>query len=95
MDWGEKKSNSLVEMLPRLSPRLLLTLSIIVLGLSIYASFNPYTFDPIFILFGILSLGVSVYLIWFYKEKDKYEEEKKEFSLFKKRKRQVIEIPQI
>jgi cadmium resistance protein CadD (predicted permease) len=93
MDWDKKRSNSFVEKLPKVSPQLLLILSIIVLVLSIIASLNPYTFDPIFILFGLISLGISVYLLWFYKEEDKQEQEKKEFRLFKKK--HEIEIPQI
>ena|SRR6056297_2638623 len=100
MNWGEKDSKN-KWYLPKFPPKLLFLLSLVVLTLSIIASFNPLEFDPIFILFGLLSLIISSYLIWFQEkedQKDSSDNSKKEKSflekLFKKKK-QVYEIPKI
>jgi hypothetical protein len=102
MKWGKEKKGFGEEYLPKVSPILLFILSIAVLFLSIMSSLNPETFNPLFILFGAISLGISIYLIWFNKEESEEEEdednERNKRSFFKKlfkRKKVIYEIPKI
>ncbi len=96
MEWGEKDSKDKWHF-PKLPARLLFFMSIIVLILSVIASFNPVEFDPIFLIFGILSLIISSYLLWFQKEEDSEEKRTKKSFLGKlfKKKKTVYEIPKI